>query len=182
MRIRQSLSVILPGLLLAACQPPPTDDSADRGAMIGPEEGIIDPIESPDVEGAIWSPTSEPGRLLYGKPGQTPLAALHCRTEDGVRTIEITRFVITDKDAKAIQVLIGNGHSERLPIEAVWNGRAWIWQATWPGTTSDLESLTGPREVEWTIPGAGSLILNPSPLPGRLIARCRGLSLPASMP
>ena len=33
--------------------------------------------------------------------------------------------------------------------------------------------LTGNREVEATVPGAGSVILNPSALPGELVERCR---------
>ena len=36
-----------------------------------------------------------------------------------------------------------------------------------------LDALTGGRSVEATVPGAGSVILNASPLPGELIDRCR---------
>ena len=36
-----------------------------------------------------------------------------------------------------------------------------------------MDVLTGTRQVEATVPGAGSVILNSSPLPGELVETCR---------
>ncbi len=69
--------------------------------------------------------------------------------------------------------LVGNFHVARIPVDATFNGRAWVWEGSVDPADGDLEALTGPREVELTIPGAGSLVLQPSNMPGDLVETCR---------
>lgn len=169
-------------LLLSACKPPATDEYIDRDGSAQNTELVGVPIESPDSTDAVWVETDRAGRIIYGVPGQTPLMALACAQRGGGAEIHITRFAAADPDAKALMALIGNGYTARLPIDAVWNGRVWLWEGYYPAANLNLDALTGPRKVEATIPGAGSVILNPSQRPARLIEACRQIASENSAP
>lgn len=161
--------------LLAACNPPATDDSANRGGLPAQAAHPSAPLDSPNTVGAVWADSDRPLRLVYGIAGKTPLAALSCERTDAGGSLRITRFAAADPEAKALMALIGNGHAARLPIDAVWNGRGWLWEASFSAHNPELEVLTGPHSVEMTIPGAGSVVLNASQRPARLIEQCRAL-------
>ena len=167
--------ILLPLLMLAACKPPASDEYVERARIGGPTEGPSEPIDTPDTEGAIWAPAMAGERLLYGKPGAPPLFALECVTDtsSGTPTIAYTRFAQADPRAKAILALIGNGHVSRLMIDAKQIGDAWRWEGSVAAEDQRLDALTGARSVEATVPGAGSIILNASALPGELVESCR---------
>ena len=169
-RFARSTLLILP---LAACQPPAVDDYLERVSLDDTQAFASPALDSPDVEDALWVPGDGVERLIYGVPGETPAMALACDRTDGVSRIVFTRFAPADRQALAMMALIGNGHIERVPVDAIYNGRAWLWEGAMDAQSTDLEVLTGPREVELTIPGAGSLILHPSPLPRELVESCR---------
>ena len=164
-------AILLLLLTLGACKPPAADDMRDRGAVHDARETPSAPVASPDVTGAVWAPTADPAKILYGKPGQSALVALACNAKS--KKVEITRFVIADAEATALMPLIGNGHIARLPVAAVWTDKVWLWQGSYPPDLADLDVLTGPRAMELTIPGAGTVMLNPSQRPGLLIDQCR---------
>ena len=173
------LAALLPVLILAACNPPAADRYVARVGVIE-RQAPSPPIASPDTTGAVWAASpKQPLRLLYGKPGQRQLFALECERNRSGPVLTYSRFAPADAYAKAILALIGNGHVARLKIDAAHVGSAWLWRGSAPAASPDFEGLTGGRQVEATIPGAGSLILNPSPLPGELISRCRSLAPPA---
>lgn len=165
-------------LLAAACKPPASDEYVERSRIAGDATGPSEPIDSPDTEGAIWAPAGKPQRLLYGKPGERPMMALECETAQGIPLVSYTRFVAADAHAKAILALIGNGHVSRLKIDAAEHNGTWLWKGAVTAEDAALDVLTGAREVEATVPGAGSVILNPSTLPGELIENCRALAAP----
>lgn len=172
-------AALVPLLLLAACNPPAADDYVAR-VGVTERDAPSPPIVSPDTTGAVWAPSpANPFRLLYGKPGQRVLFALECIQGPKEPRLEYTRFAAADAHAKAILALIGNGHVSRLKIDATRDGNRWLWQGSEPATSLSFEGLTGGRQVEATVPGAGSLILNPSQAPGELINRCRALAPPA---
>jgi hypothetical protein len=163
-------------LMLAACQPPAADDYLERGLARDDLPQASAPIPSPDTTLAIWAPAREPRRLLFGVPGETPLLAMQCEGSGEKARLTLTRFVRADREAQAMMALIGNFHALRLPVDATWNGRAWLWQGSVPASHPDLEALTGTREVEATVPGAGTLVMAPSPLTRELVDACRGES------
>ena len=158
---------------LAACQPPAADDYLERGFVEEEVPAASAPIASPDTADAVWAPSKESERLLYGVPGQTPLLAVQClRDEDAPAQLQFTRFVRADREAQAMLSLVGNFHEERLPVDAIDNGRAWVWQGSVAADSPNLAALTGRREAEATIPGAGSVVLKPSPLLRELVDGC----------
>ncbi|WP_300423178.1 hypothetical protein [uncultured Hyphomonas sp.] len=161
------------GALLCACQPPAADRYDARAEVPDTARFASEPIASPDAEGAVWAPSKTPLRLIYGQPGQHPLAAIACEMDGKAPRLRITRFARADEGAQALMAIIGNGHRERFPVEAVDNGRAFLWEGTAPLASEKLDVLTGRRGVEMTIPGAGTLTLNASEAPRDLIESCR---------
>ena len=157
-------------LILAACKPAASDDYQPRGTVHDERTAPLPPVESPATEGASWAPSPSSGRLLYGLPGAAPYFSLAC--EEG--TLVYTRYQRADAQAKGVLALIGNGHVERLWIDAEQEGENWLWRGRIAADDPRIEVLTGPRRVEATVPGAGSLILNPSNAPGEFITRCAG--------
>lgn len=171
--------LLLPLALLSACNPPAADDYVARVGVSG-RDAPLPPIDTPDTRGATWAASpADPERLLYGKPGEKVLFALECGGKPVEGVLTYTRYAAADPHAAAILALIGNGHVSRLKIDAVRDGNRWLWQGSEPAASRSFEGLTGGRQVEATVPGAGSLILNPSPLPGALILKCRGQVPPA---
>lgn len=160
--------------LLASCKPPASDTDSRRTEVLDEAAGPSRPIASPDSKGAIWSPSTSEGRIIYGQPGSPPFLALACKDPGPNGRILITRYAPADENAGAFLALIGNGHVARIPVDASWNGRAWVWEGVVPAISPELEVLTGLREVTATIPGAGELALNPSHAPAQLITQCRG--------
>lgn len=131
-------------------------------------------MPSPDTTDAVWADGKIVGRILFGNPGEVPYLAIACETAPtGAQQIRFIRFAAADPQAKALFALVGNGHIARIPVDATWNGRAWLWEGTVPADDPDLEVLTGKRTVAATLPGAGQLNLNPSPRPAQLIEACR---------
>ena len=173
------LSLFALPLTLAACQPPAADDYVERVEPRDARGAASEPLPDPDVEGAIWAATDGGERIIYGQQGRAPMLALECVDEAPAPQIALTRFAKADPQAKAMMALIGNSHIARLPVDAEWNGRAWLWQGSYAADHPDLAVFTGRRDVELTIPGAGSLVLNPSSLPARLIRECSGVPGPA---
>lgn len=165
-------TALLATFLLTGCNPPASDEYVAR---VGLQERQAPgaPIDTPDTKGAVWAPGSRADRILYGKPGERPLFVLECRADRGEAEIVYTRNADADPDAQAVLALIGNGHVERLWVDAAREGKRWLWRGSVAADSRQLEGLTGGGRVEATVPGAGSLILNASGLPGRLISECR---------
>ena len=168
-------------LLLAACKPPASDEYLARTEVSDERTRPSEPVDSPDTEGAAWA-QGQSGRLLYGKPGQAPLFSLAC--EDG--TLAFTRYERADANAKAVLALIGNGHVERLWIDAEQEGAEenspWVWRGRLPADDPRLEVLTGRNRVEATVPGAGSVMLNASQRPAEFITACAARLAPLPVP
>lgn len=163
-------SISLAGLaLLGACKPPAADGYVERTGREPAGPFASTPLPSPDTEKAVWAPSEKSGRILFGLPGKPPLVALTCSDT----SIELTRFAPADPNAQALAAMVGNSHVVRIAVDAVPSGRASIWRGSVAADHPGLEALTGAGPVELTIPGAGTVVLNPSRLPGALVTQCR---------
>ncbi|MEL6737360.1 MAG: hypothetical protein AAFO28_00380 [Pseudomonadota bacterium] len=158
----------------SGCKPPPTDAEMGRDA---PEEAPVyasDPLPSPETEGAVWAVSPQNAeRIVYGVPGEPALMALTCLTGSGLPRIQITRMSPADEGAGALLALIGNGHIGRMQVDAIEVAGRSVWQGTTLAANPALEPLAGPRQLTATIPGAGMVTLNPSPLPMAFLEDCR---------
>jgi hypothetical protein len=178
--------LVLAALALAGvtgCKPPPTDSAAARVSLLAPAEGPSVPIASPDVTGARWASTANPLRLVYGVPGQPVLLALECLDPKGPEArLRITRHAPADPGASAILALIGNGEIGRFPVEATSLKGQRVWEGEAPALTPEWDALKPEREASVTVPGAGLVKLNPSPLPMALVDACRDVPPPVPPP
>lgn len=174
-------SALLSFLALAACKPPPTDADMDREMPEAELEFASEPLASPDVEGAIWAGSVTPGRVVYGVPGNPALMSMQCiedSDDPDKSTVLITRISPADEGAGALMALIGNGDIGRVEMDATETEQGIIWQGEFAAKDTRLNALSGPREVTATLPGAGMVTLNPSQVPMRLLAECRGEYVP----
>lgn len=162
-------------LLLAGCKPPPSDSDMARAATTISLRTPSAPMDSPDTATALWMPSqSTPDRIIYGNPGEPVLLALECaRRDQAAPVIRISRYAPADKDAGALLALIGNGAIGRLEVDATETGKRRIWQGEAEADNIGWEPLNGPREITATVPGAGLVQLNPSPLPMQFLDECR---------
>ena len=174
--VRRAAILVLAAL--AACRPPASDRYVERIALDHAHGGPQVLMTSPETEGAIWAMSGGPDRIVFGHPGQRPLLAIECAGEGPL--LKVTRFAATDPQAKGMMALIGNGHVERLKVDALDLGgnRGWLWQGRFDPADPRLDALTGARKLQLTIPGAGTLELSGSPRPGELIETCRQLGAP----
>lgn len=182
-RVRHAAGLALACALVAACQPPAADNYVTRTELTDHARMPSPPAASPDVTGAVWAPSGASAeRLLYGIPGEQPLLALECARQGAAPSIMVTRYVRADAEAKALMALVGTGPVLRMPVDAVWNGRAWIWQGAIPATEPRLAVFAAGGPVRATVPGGGAVELHSSPLPTALIARCAGNAAPETGP
>lgn len=172
------LSTLLPLALLAACKPPATDEYVERTGREPTGPFASEPLPSPDTTAAIWAPSAKPRRLIYGLPGHPPLVAFACIGRPPAARIQVTRFAPADAGAQALAPLVGNRMAVRIPVDATPSGRAHIWQGDVAASEPGLDALAGPEPAELTVPGAGTVVLNRSPLPAQLLAQCRPADLP----
>jgi hypothetical protein len=173
-------SIVLAALALPACKPPPSDAAVGRVPLLFSARGPSEPLLSPDTAGAVWASTAKPLRLVYGVPGQPVLLALECvAAAKPEARLKITRHAAADDGAGALLALIGNGHIGRFAVDATTVGGRALWQGEVPALDPAWDALKPEREATATVPGAGLVRLNPSPLPMALISACRGPALPA---
>ena len=136
-----------------------------------------EPLPSPDTEGAIWAPSAEAGRIIYGIPGDPPLLSIACIERDGMsEALRITRLAPADEGAGALLAIIGNGAIGRIEVDATEIGSRTVWQGELAAADTAWEPLNGPRSLTVTVPGAGMVTVNSSTAPEQLLSECRSLS------
>lgn len=138
------------------------------------------PLPSPDVTGARWVLTNLPQQIVYGKPGEPPFIALACEQNGPRPHLRLTRLVAVPAGAKAVFTVDGNGYIARWKVDAAKADGGHNWQGIVDLDDYDLNALLGPRSIEATVPGAGTVIVNQNELPRQLIEQCRSfIALPA---
>lgn len=180
---RAGPSIVLAALALPACKPPPSDAAFARSALLTAASGPSAPLASPDATAAIWAPsgakTAAPMRLIYGVPGQAVLVSLECLNPKAPDArLRITRYAPADKGAGALLALIGNRMVARVEVDATTLGGRLVWQGEASASLPTWDAFADPIDATVTVPGAGLVRLNPSPLPVELVTGCRGAILP----
>lgn len=174
------LAVALAGLA-SGCQPPETSAAVARAAVLPAAAGPSVPLPSPDTAAARWAERTGPARLVYGTPGERVLMVLECLAPaTPAARLRIRREAPADAGAAALLALIGNGTIGRFPVDAVPTSGSAVWQGEASAFAPGWDAFAGEREVTATVPGAGLVRFNPSPLPRQLVEACRGPTLPAA--
>ena len=132
-----------------------------------------EPLASPDTDDARWTVAPNGQAVAFGNAGERPFLSLACRVKDDPPTIRVIRHAEAGPGEKALFPVIGNGTISRFKADAALEDDEWRWQAVVPADDALLEVFTGAREIEATLPGAGSLIISGSRVPGEFIAWCR---------
>ncbi|MBA4045087.1 MAG: hypothetical protein C0471_11805 [Erythrobacter sp.] len=168
---------------LAGCNPPPSDAPVARVSLANGASGPSEPLPSPDTKDAIWAQSVQANRLVYGVPGQPVLVSLECSgPAPPAAQLVITRNAPADKGAGALLALIGNRMIARVAVDATELGGKRVWQGKAPAAMAQWDALADPVDATVTVPGAGLVRLNASPLPGELVKACRGVPEPPVPP
>lgn len=161
-------------LAVAAC-----DGSADapvRGQRIALEDArgkVRAPLASPDTENAAWTVAPNGQAVQFGNPGAAPFLTLSCRIKDSPPRIRIIRHARARPGEKALFPVLGNGTIARFKVDATLADDEWRWEGAVPADDPLLEVFTGARDIEATLPGAGTLAIGGSRIPGEFIGWCR---------
>lgn len=159
--------------LLAACQGEDEPVRAQRFSLDAARHVPETPISSPDTAGASWSVTRDAQAIDFGRPGAGPLLTLACDLRKTPAQLRIVRHVAARPGQKALLPVIGNGTISRFKVDATLTAGEWRWEGALPANDPSLDVFTGPRELEATLPGGGSLLIAGSRIPGEFVTWCR---------
>ncbi|MGV3555930.1 MAG: hypothetical protein ACO1OD_11815 [Croceibacterium sp.] len=160
-------------LALAACDRTEAPVDPQRVSLEEARGGVREPLASPDTENARWTVAPNGQAVAFGNLGERPFLSLACRVKDDPPTMRVIRHVEARPGEKALFPVLGNGTISRFKADAALEDDEWRWQAVVPADDPLLEVFTGAREIEATLPGAGSLIIAGSRVPGEFISWCR---------
>ena len=160
-------------LSLVACDRAEEPVDPQRISLDAARGEAREPLASPDTDDARWTVAPDGQAVAFGNAGERPFLSLACRVKDDPPTIRVIRHAEARPGEKALFPVLGNGTISRFKADAALEDGEWRWQATVPADDALLEVFTGAREIEATLPGAGSLIISGSRVPGEFIAWCR---------
>ena len=158
---------------LTACDRAEEPVDAQRVSLDEARGGVREPLASPDTKNARWTVAPNGQAVAFGNPGERPFVSLACRVKDDPPTIRVIRHAEARPGEKALFPVLGNGTISRFKADAALEDDEWRWQAVVPAEDPLLEVFTGARQIEATLPGAGSVIIAGSRVPGEFIAWCR---------
>jgi len=166
---------VMSGALLAltACQREPEPVQAQRFSLDAARHVPEAPIASPDTRNAAWSVTKDAQAIDFGRPGADPLLSLACDLRKTPAQLRIVRHVVARPSEKALLPVIGNGTISRFKVDATLAAGEWRWEGALPANDPSLDVFTGPRELEATLPGGGTLLIAGSRIPGEFVNWCR---------
>jgi len=171
--VKSPLLLPLP-LLLAACgDNPPAPVEGQRFSLDAARHVPEAPIASPDTAGAGWTVARNGQAVEFGRPGQPTLLTLACDLRKAPAQLRIVRHVAARPGEKALFPVIGNGTISRFKLDARLAGEEWRWEGVLPASDPSLDVFTGPRELEATLPGGGTLLIEASRIPGEFVTWCR---------
>jgi hypothetical protein len=160
-------------LTLAACGGSEPSGKAQRISLDDARHVAPEPLLSPDTKGGTWTVAANGRSIDFGVEGQPPFLTIACALRETPVQIRLIRHVVARPGEKALFPVIGNGMISRFKIDAALAEGEWRWEAALPATEPSLDVFNGPRELEATLPGGGSLIIPGSRIPGEFVSWCR---------
>ena len=161
-------------LLLAACgDGGDAPLQAQRISLDDARARPAEPLRSPDTKGARWTVTNNDQAISFGKPGAEPYLTLACDLRKTPATLSLIRHTAARPGLQALFPVIGNGTVSRFKVDAALDQGEWRWEGALPASDPLFEVFTGPRELEATLPGGGTLLIGGSRIPGEFVNWCR---------
>ena len=159
---------------ISACERGPEQPVAQHRISLDQATRMpAEPQPSPETDDARWTVAGNGQAVDFGRPGETPMLTLACDLRKTPAELRIVRHVTARPGQKALFPVIGNGTISRFMADATLAEGEWRWQAALPATDPMLDVFTGPREIEATLPGGGSLMIEGSRIPGEFVTWCR---------
>lgn len=161
-------------LLLPACdQQQQAPVQPQRIAFDEVRRQAQEPLPSPDTDEAGWHVTPNGQAIGFGNEGAPPFLTLACRITDNPPQLSIVRHAPARPGQKALFPVLGNGTIARFKVDATLADNEWRWEGAVSADDPLLEVFTGARDIEATLPGAGTLLIEGSRIPGEFINWCR---------
>ena len=182
-RSRQALAIVASSLALAACHREQAPVEGQRISLSEVHSESEEPLPSPDTKGASWTVAQTGQAIDFAKPGERPFVSLTCSVKAGQPQITVIRHAPARPGEKALFPVIGNRIISRFEVDAALIDNEWRWQGTLPADDPLLEVFEGPRELQATLPGGGTVKIAGSGVPGQFLTWCRtGGKAPAIEP
>lgn len=134
---------------------------------------VAEPLRSPDTEGAKWAVTDNGQAIDFAREGSKPWLTLACDLRKAPATISVIRHVAARPGQKALFPVLGNGTISRFKVDAALDDGEWRWEGVLPASDPLFDVFTGPRELQATLPGGGTLLIEGSRIPGEFVNWCR---------
>lgn len=175
MKLRSSALVLGEAFaLLAACgQSEEAPVQAQRFSLDAARHVPDAPSQSPDTKGAAWAVSGSGQAIGFGPPGGAPLLTLACELREAPARLRIVRHVQAGPGQKALFPVMGNGTISRFKLDATLHEGEWRWEGALTASDPLLDVFTGPRELQATLPGGGTLLIEGSRVPGEFVNWCR---------
>jgi hypothetical protein len=171
--VKPPVLLALPILLAGCGDNAPAPVEGQRFSLDAARHVPEAPIASPDTAGAAWTVAGSGQAIEFGRPGQPTLLTLACDLRKTPVQFRIVRHVGARPGEKALFPVIGNGTISRFKLDATLAGEEWRWEGALLASDPSLDVFTGPRELEATLPGGGTLLIEASRIPGEFVTWCR---------
>lgn len=146
---------------------------AQRISLDDARAKVAEPLLSPDTEGAKWAVTENGQAINFARAGAKPWLTLACDLREAPATIAVIRHVTARPGQKALFPVLGNGTISRFKVDAALHEGEWRWEGEFPASDPLFDVFTGPLELQATLPGGGSLLIEGSRIPGEFVNWCR---------
>ena len=146
---------------------------AQRIALDDARAKVAEPLVSPDTKDAKWAVAPNGQSIDFGRPDSAPWLTLACDLRAAPATITVIRHLEARPGQKALFPVLGNGTISRFKVDAALHDGEWRWEGGFPASDPQFDVFTGPRELEATLPGGGTLLIEGSRIPGEFVNWCR---------
>jgi hypothetical protein len=160
--------------LLAACgEGGDAPVQAQRISLDDARAKVAEPLLSPDTKGAGWTVSADQQAIEFARPGAEPFLTLACDLREAPATLTVVRHVPARPGQKALFPVIGNGRISRFKVDAALAEGEWRWEGALPASDPQFDVFAGAGELQATLPGGGTLLIEGSRIPGEFVTWCR---------
>ncbi len=160
-------------IFLNACDSGDAPVQAQRISLDDARAQVAEPLLSPDTEGAAWTVSADQQAVAFGRPGAEPFLTLACDLREAPATLTVIRHVPARPGQKALFPVLGNGTISRFKVDAALAEGEWRWEGVLPASDAQFDVFAGAGELQATLPGGGTLLIEGSRIPDEFVTWCR---------